>query len=417
MIVYLLSFILRKAVDFRSKHLLQAINRAALIVPREHIMEHFAISPMHQLDRRTVRASAKHCPATEKDTRWHLLDLVRTCRQRLTLRDRDIAVLRGLLSLLPASATSDQLVVFASNRVLIERCDGIDERTLRRRISHLQSRGLLHRRTSPNGKRYQVRDDVAARITYGLDLAPLFEIETHLEALADECRREAQRIKALRSLIRDALFKRAASVCPNQLEAVQRALRRVLASDQLQKMLEQIKQIPPDEPAHLSKTGYPLTSKMSASDGQYDRHIQSSNKELFESETVAVITEENCTENFVGKTSQLDKADITVSECIDLAPTARSMAITRPQCWDDLIALSDSLAPAIGVKKPLQHDAQRHLGRHGYALAVLGLVESYGRIRNPEAYLNALIKRAVSQSLDLVRMFRSLVKPVPATST
>ena len=172
MIVCLLSFILIKAVDLRSKHRLQAINRAALIVPREHIMEHFVISPMHQHDRRTVSLSAKQRPATEKDTRWHLLDLVKSCRQRLTLRDRDIAVLRGLLSLLPTSATPDQLVVFASNRVLIERCDGIDERTLRRRISHLQSCGLLHRRASPNGKRYQVRDDVAARITYGLDLTP-----------------------------------------------------------------------------------------------------------------------------------------------------------------------------------------------------------------------------------------------------
>lgn len=379
-------------------------------------MEHFVISPMRQHDRRTVPASAKQHSAKEKDTRWHLLDLVRTCRQRLTLRDRDIAILRGLLSLLPASATPDQLVVFASNRVLIERCDGIDERTLRRRISHLQSRGLLHRRASPNGKRYQIRDDVAARITYGLDLAPLFEIQTHLEALADECRREAQRIKALHSMIRDALFKRAASVCPEQLEAVHRALRRVLGSDQLQKMLDQIKQIPLDEPAHLSETGYSLTSKMTASNGQDDRHIQSSDKEIFESETVEVISEENHTENSVSKTSQLDKADITVSECIDLAPTAKSMAITRPQCWEDLITLSDSLAPAIGLKKPLVHDAQKRLGRHGYALAVLGLVEAYGRIRNPEAYLSALIKRAASQSLDLVRMFRSLVKPVLSAS-
>ncbi len=371
---------------------------------------------MHQHARRAVPASTKQRPATEKDTRWHLLDLVKSCRQRLTLRDRDIAVLRGLLSLLPASATADQLVVFASNRVLIERCDGIDERTLRRRISHLQSCGLLHRRASPNGKRYQVRDDVAARITYGLDLAPLFEIQTHLEALADECRREAQRIKALRSMIRDALFKRAASVCPDQLETAHRALRRVLDSDQLQKMLAQINQMPPDQSTRVSETGNTLTSKMSASNGQNDRHIQSSDKEIFESEAEGLITEKNHAENPVGKTSHLDQADITVSECIDLASTAKSMAIARPQCWDDLIALSDSLAPAIGLKKPLVHDAQNRLGRHGYALAVLGLVEAYGRIRNPEAYLSALIKRAASQSLDLVRMFRSLVKPVPAAS-
>jgi replication initiation protein RepC len=59
----------------------------------------------------------------------------------------------------------------------------------------------------------------------------------------------------------------------------------------------------------------------------------------------------------------------------------------------------------------LVHQAEKHLGRHGCALAVLGLVEAFGRIRNPEAYLAALIKRQLTQGLNLVGMFRSSVKP------
>jgi len=87
------------------------------------------------------------------------------------------------------------------------------------------------------------------------------------------------------------------------------------------------------------------------------------------------------------------------------------MAPILPKCWEDLIALSDQLAPAIGLKKPLVHEAEKYLGRHGCALAVLGLVEAFNRIRSPQAYLNALVKRAIKESLDIVRMFRSLAKP------
>ena len=185
--------------------------------------------------------------AADKDKRWHILDLAKTCRQRLKLRDRDIAVLRGLLSLLPSQARPDQMVVFASNRVLIDRCDGIDERTLRRRIAHLQDCGMLERRTSPNGKRYQVRNEHHdALLTYGIDLAPLFHIQSHLEALAEDCRHEAVRIKVLRSLIRDVLFKTPPHQITDIQNEAQRALRRVLNSNQLQQILSQLEKAAPD---------------------------------------------------------------------------------------------------------------------------------------------------------------------------
>ena len=105
------------------------------------------------------------------------------------------------------------------------------------------------------------------------------------------------------------------------------------------------------------------------------------------------------------------QADISVAECLELASTAKAMAPTLPLCWNDLIALSTQLAPAIGLKRPLVHEAEKYLGRHGCALAVLGLVEAFDRVRNPEAYLSALVKRAIKDSLDVVRMFRSLARP------
>jgi replication initiation protein RepC len=376
-------------------------------------MEQIASTPMLRHARRTNLSSLKprvQTPAADKDKRWHILDLAKTCRQRLKLRDRDIAVLRGLLSLLPSQARPDQMVVFASNRVLIDRCDGIDERTLRRRIAHLQNCGMLERRTSPNGKRYQVRDDhQAALLTYGIDLTPLFHIQSHLEALAEDCRHEAVRTKVLRSLIRDALFKTPPHEITDIQNQAQRALRRVLDSNQLQKILSQLEEAAPIMIAQFTENLSLPTTHLSVSDGQNDRHIQSSYKDNLESERAESETLSNpaCEK----KSANVDHADITVDECMDLARTAREMAPKQPRCWEDLIHLSTTLAPAIGLQGTVIHEAEKHLGRHGCALAVLGLVEAFGRVRNPEAYLTALVQRQLKQGLDLVRMFRSLARP------
>lgn len=167
-------------------------------------MEHVMSSPVQRHVRRTnssyLNDRSTVTPVKAEDARWSLLDLVRRCRKPLGLRDRDVAVLRGLLSFVPQSADPNSLVVFASNRALIERCDGIDERTLRRRLANLKANGLLARKSSPNGKRYRVQDECAeAKLTYGIDLAPLFAIRDHLIALAEECSREEIRCKALRS--------------------------------------------------------------------------------------------------------------------------------------------------------------------------------------------------------------------------
>ena len=381
-------------------------------------MEQITSTPMPRHARRPSLSSLKTLAQTspaDKDKRWYILDLAKTCRQRLKLRDRDIAVLRGLLSLLPSQARPDQMVVFASNRVLIDRCDGIDERTLRRRVAHLQDCGMLERRTSPNGKRYQVRNEHHdAMLTYGIDLAPLFHIQSHLEALAEDCRQEAVRTKVLRSLIRDVLFKTPPhQITDVQIEA-QRGLRRVLDSNQLQQILSQLEEAAPIMIPQFTDNVTLPTTHQSVSDGQNDRHIQSSYKDNLESKGAEseTLSKPACEK----KSANVDHADITVDECMDLAQTAREMALKQPRCWEDLIDLSTSLAPAIGLQGAVIHEAEKHLGKHGCALAVLGLVEAFGRVRNPEAYLTALVRRRLKQGLDHARMFRSHVRPGKPTA-
>ena len=374
-------------------------------------MEHIISSPVPRHVRRTNAYNRKDpveaTPKRAEDARWSLLDLVRRSRKHLGLRDRDIAVLRGLLSFVPASAAPDTLVVFASNRVLIERCDGIDERTLRRRLEHLKTCGLIARRSSPNGKRYQVRDDCAdVRLTYGIDLSPLFAIRNHLTSLAEQCLRNEIRTKALRSVIRDILYHHAAAIQRELGEHASRSLRRSLSCDQLEEIVTQLRaQLPITDTQET-----PVAAVLTASDSQNDRHIQSSEKEDYESEPAQ---KKMFPENLPTKarnSESPDRNDITVAECMALAKTAAAFAVEPAQDWKDVVRLSDTLAPALGLENSDIATARRTMGSLGSALAILGLVEAFEKIRRPRAYLHALTKRASEEGFDFVRMFRSLTK-------
>jgi replication initiation protein RepC len=368
-------------------------------------------SPVPRHVRRTNTCYQKgplaEAPKRADDARWSLLNLVRCSRKHLGLRDRDIAVLRGLLSLVPTSAAPDTLVVFASNRVLIERCDGIDERTLRRRLEHLKTSGFIARRSSPNGKRYQVRDDSAdVRLTYGIDLSPLFAMRNHLTALAEQCLRNDIRIKALRSVIRDILYHHAAYMQPELAENARRSIRRSLSCDQLDEI---VKQLQAEVPTTSTEDAV-VTSVLTVSDSQNDRHIQSSEKENYESDAAREKRSPEVPTATTSNSGNEDSNDITVAECMALAKNAAAFAMAPAQDWNDVVRLSDTLAPAIGLEKHDIETARRTMGSLGSALAILGLVESFEKIRRPRAYLHALSKRASEEGFDFVRMFRSLTK-------
>ncbi|MGC8733204.1 MAG: replication initiation protein RepC, partial [Halothiobacillaceae bacterium] len=283
-----------------------------------------------------------------------------------------------------------------------ERCDGIDERTLRRRIAHLCDAGLLTRQQSPNGKRFQLRDEAeTVLMTYGIDLSPLFAIASHLEALATDCRREALRIKALRSLLRDRLFHAAETVPSDLREEARLSLRRQLTSEALEALLARF--------AAEAPCPMPTAVDLPASDSQNDRHIQSSNGESSDSEGAADSADRPTMADMQRHCPITQANDITVGECMELAVTARTMSPTQPQSWSEIVELSANLAPAIGLAPCVIRSAEAILGRHGCALAILGLVEAFERIRNPGAYLNTLIRRAQERGFDAVKMFRSLV--------
>ncbi|MFG6083944.1 plasmid replication protein RepC [Paracoccus litorisediminis] len=336
--------------------------------------------------------------ASATDPRWAALNAVREARQRLGIKDRTIAVLRGLLTLVPLEAWTGNPMVHASNAMLQERCDGMDERTLRRHLATLVELGLLIRHQSPNKKRYVVRNEAGAPVlTYGFDLSPLREAVPALIALAEEHNAELVQIRALKAVLRDRLY-HLEHDCPDAPEHViieyRRLLRRDCSVQSLENAIALLKQRLPKISSALQQTRI-----LSDSDGQNDRHIQSSNKEHIERRT---------SETHMPTGTPPSRVELSVADCTKLAPNALEFALTKPETWPELIGLADQLGPGLGISHSVLEKSRVVLGEKGRAIAVLGLTQAYPQIRQPDRYLNALLTKANSGILNLKRMFQSL---------
>lgn len=323
-----------------------------------------------------------------KDPRWQALSLVQAARDSLQLRDRDIAVLRGLLSLITSEAwTHGQMImVYASNRVLIERCDGIEERTLRRRLTHLAEAGLIRRAISPNRKRYLLRDvDGQVLQGYGFDLGPLRDAVTSLTEMAASAQREKQEVKILRKVLRDRIWH--LDQAGKDITPYQPLLRNKTTVDALRVAIATCEELLPpavDIPQVISA----FTGKMSDSDSQIVRDIQSSDKEVLR------------------KTAGPQH----LQSYVDKAGQAASFAPKPISTWTDLHRLTDILGPAMNIGTKLLSDAKAVLGEKESSLAIIGILEAGSRIQRPAAYLLRLIEEARLGTLRVDRMYQSLVR-------
>ena len=350
--------------------------------------------------------NTKHPPALlhKQDPRWNALNAAQAAMGALGLRDRDIAVLRGLLTFIQPDRWREKLMVHASNTSIQARCDGIDERTLRRRLTRLCEVGLIARHQSPNRKRYVVRDELGNQVlSYGFDLSPLRENLRQLECIAEEQRTTALRIKMLKAVLRDRLFRLLSSGFRQETDgtnvaSLQKLLRQKVDILTLENAIQTVENVASSN-VDASIDGS-QTTKMSDSVSQTDRDIQSSKKEYIE--------QAYGSEKLKARRQKSSQVDLALDDCINAAKSAMDFSLHRPQTWTELAHLADQLAPAIGVQQKQLLRTKETLGERGACLAILGLVESFTRIREPSRYLNTLINKAGTVGLDLVRMFRSL---------
>lgn len=345
-----------------------------------------------------IRRSSARRITPAGDPRWEALNAVREARSILGIKDRTITVLRGLLTLVPVETWVHAPFAHASNAVLQERCDGMDERTLRRHLSKLVEVGLIARRQSPNRKRYVVRDeDGAVLLAYGFDIGLLRDALPRLRMLSEQHRSEQAKITALKAVLRDRLYHVAhqqLDIGSPNVQDYHKLLRRDVAAETIESAISALN-------THLQLANDNMSSDdtLTDSDGQNDRHIQSSNEESTESERSLSPPP--------GTVDQITPS-ISIDECRQRASEAMAFTEQEPKSWGEMDILAQQLGPSLGLSPSVLAEARLLLGRQGYTLAVLGLTQAFPHIRKPGGYLRALLKKAKVGSLNVSRMFWSL---------
>jgi len=141
---------------------------------------------------------------TRRVEKWKVYRDICEASKLLVLGDRPIAVLNALLTFYPSTELSEErgLVVFPSNAQLAVRAHGISASTLRRSLSALVDAGLIHRRDSPNGKRYAHRDRTGQiEEAFGFSLAPLLARADELAQMAQQAAEEERRFRRAREAL------------------------------------------------------------------------------------------------------------------------------------------------------------------------------------------------------------------------
>lgn len=166
-------------------------------------MKQAELSPASPAARR--RAPYAHVQKPSKpavNPQWKILGDLVTGMRYLPINAGAIATLRALLSCRADAGT----VVYAGNRCLAKRADGIDERTLTRHLSHLCQIGFLARKCSPNGKRFAKKRGQGQVEIFGIDLAPFFERATELALLARRAEEEDRLVDHLRDTLSELRY-------------------------------------------------------------------------------------------------------------------------------------------------------------------------------------------------------------------
>lgn len=352
---------------------------------------------------------------TEPCDKWALLRDLTTARAAFDVNDRDLAVLAALLSFYPCKELTDddRLIVFPSNASLSERVHGMPESTLRRHLAALVRAGLILRRDSPNGKRYATRKRSGAldRV-FGFDLRPLLIRSEEITQAAKSARHEALALRRLREIavlrLRDAakliLW---AKQTPNPpppalLETVadlQRHLRRKLDPSALAKLasdaqilLDKIRSFIPSE-----------TEKPGGNDNQNERHQQSSEPDLDESES-------GKEQQDMALTPQKSEPAIPIGLVLKAAPDIRDYAPEGIRNWRDLVDVADFVYPMLGITPDTWQEALRLMGPEIAATTLACILQRANIITRPGGYLRALSRKAAEGCFSPGPMVMALLR-------
>lgn len=356
-------------------------------------------------------------PAAEVN-KWHALRNLAAARQHFGLSDRDLTVLQTLLGFHPETAIgsgSQPAIVYPSNAAICERLNGMPSSTMRRHIARLVDAGIIVRRDSPNGKRY-VRYHCGAKLAYGFDLTPLAarfdEFREIAEKLADaeaRCKRLRETVSLMRrdlagfvayglSLKPDlALWDRMSDL--SLLTA--RDLRRRLSFEDLNvleaKMMAALEEV-------KTCIDAPQSDNISTSGANIEQHHHSSNKEYIDNREEAENGANEAPTVNHRSSHQAPPIKLVLSTCKEI----QTFAPSSVRHWDDLVRLSDAVSPMMGITRQVWKEAQFRMGTAQAATTLAAMLERFGEIKSPSAYLRSLTRKAENGLFSCGAMIRAL---------
>lgn len=299
-----------------------------------------------------------------------------------------LATLRALVSFLKDGGDP---VVYASNRTICKRAEGLSERTVRRHVAALAKAGLLARHDSANGKRYCLTHPDGLSEVYGLDLSPLAARSAEIAAAAAEAARERSLAAFYRKRLSGLLY-HAQCAGHEEIEQTHRpALRRKLTAARLRDICEDIEGVLARDCAEVQAAAIPSSAgDMTANDGESVRHkIRTENKDIDSEEAPHALND--------GEPELLEKIRAS-------CPEALTYAERPPESLWELEEHAWTLASWCGIGRDLIAAAVARIGRSKAAVTVFGLFSRMDCIRNLPAYFNSLTVGKRARDFDPMRL-------------
>jgi replication initiation protein RepC len=365
--------------------------------------------------------------------KWKVFRDVAEARRTLGLQDRAVAVLDALLTFYPHNELKPDasLVVFPSNAQLSIRAHGITGTTLRRHLAALVDAGLIHRRDSPNGKRYAHRDQAGEIDTaFGFDLEPLLRRAAEIAGMAQQVAAELRLFKRTKEALtlcrRDvrklitAAIEEGAEGNWTQIESIYIAtlatLPRSPTRQQMEATLDEMTLLREEIINQLNAQVNPLET-----DGNADHngcHIQSSNTESSNELEPGFETKQGANPSkTIGPNAEPPKAfplGMVLRACPTIADYAPGGAIAN---WRDLMSAAVVVRSMLGVSPSAYQDACEAMGPENAAVTMAGILERAGQINSAGGYLRSLTARAQRGEFSLGPLIMALLRAGGETQT
>ena len=382
--------------------------------------------------------------------KWQLLRALTRARTTFGLSDRTITVLEALLSFHPAKELDgvEAIIVFPSNGELSLRTRGMAPATLRRHLAALLACGLVQRRDSPNGKRFAQRDETG-RIAqaFGFDLAPFALAAPDIHEAAERQQAEELALRRMRAAItchlRDiraivdaglseregepqvwsdladelgSLSGRSArNATINDLEPRRAGLAHLHAAVE-KAWLDGIDMADLDDVDDQQRQEYaPETKRMSATDVDYERHIQNSKAqsiiELSQEEKRKHSAKPQRAESAEGTDKREGGAKLAtppLSAVLGVCPAIVAYAKGGVATWQDMATAADLVRTTLGISPSAWQRACAIMGTAGAATVIAAMLERAETIRSPGGYLRTLTDRTEAGQFSLGPMLKAL---------